>query len=594
MLKRAKSNRSYILILTAIISLFFVCSAGYVAAADAYSAGTDDSLPLPVHRDHTAMGFTAITEDTAVLSGGLDAGSATVYYFLDKDINLTGNITVEGSAVLCLNGFKLMGRDDVGDINGPVITVNAGAHFTLCDCVDESGSAGTEHKYYVDEDGCYVFYEGDLPQEAPDGAETGVINGGVVTGGVLSNKGVMENVYHASAVQVEESAVFDLESGTIAGNVVADVSGGRIVDVAENSVFNMTGGAISGNVGSSANVCVAGEFNMHGGEISHNIAQTGGGVSVSGGAMLMSGGKIAGNIGRGGDGGVEVLGGEFTMSGGEITENRAQRGDGGAVSVGGSTVKESVFIMNGGTIAKNKAYNLTDGVYVHRDGTFILNDGYFQGKCGRERSTDTLTINGGYFAVGDPEKNTVEGITLAGGKAVTEIYDGFGDENFKEEFPFAVYNVGETVLDLSANPQNPVYDGETLTENVDFYLSAHYKWGVEKINADIEYSYASADGVFVSGLPSDAGEYTLKATVKRYVDPVKKIYCPDAEKIAVIKVEKAVPKINAPQGLTAVYGDTLSKTTLPAGWTWKDGNKSVGNAGERTFAAIYTPAETDN
>ena len=41
----------------------------------------------------------------------------------------------------------------------------------------------------------------------------------------------------------------------------------------------------------------------------------------------------------------------------------------------------------------------------------------------------------------------------------------------------------------------------------------------------------------------------------------------------------------------AVYGDTLAAVILPADaqgeWRWKDASASVGNAGERTYTAIF-------
>ena len=61
-----------------------------------------------------------------------------------------------------------------------------------------------------------------------------------------------------------------------------------------------------------------------------------------------------------------------------------------------------------------------------------------------------------------------------------------------------------------------------------------------------------------------------------------------------VTVVKADPTYTIPSGLTATYGDTLSSVTLPEGWTWTEPTTSVGTVGSHTFAAIFTPDNTDN
>ncbi|MBO5664758.1 MAG: hypothetical protein J6S03_00995, partial [Bacteroidaceae bacterium] len=57
-----------------------------------------------------------------------------------------------------------------------------------------------------------------------------------------------------------------------------------------------------------------------------------------------------------------------------------------------------------------------------------------------------------------------------------------------------------------------------------------------------------------------------------------------------VEVAKADPEYTVPTGLTATNGNTLADVELPAGWTWKDAEStSVGNAGTRTFKALYNP-----
>lgn len=68
-----------------------------------------------------------------------------------------------------------------------------------------------------------------------------------------------------------------------------------------------------------------------------------------------------------------------------------------------------------------------------------------------------------------------------------------------------------------------------------------------------------------------------------------------------VEITKAEPTHIAPTGVKATYGQKLSEITLnnpdsnTAGtWAWADDTQSVGNAGENTFKAIFTPADEQN
>ena len=59
-------------------------------------------------------------------------------------------------------------------------------------------------------------------------------------------------------------------------------------------------------------------------------------------------------------------------------------------------------------------------------------------------------------------------------------------------------------------------------------------------------------------------------------------------------IKKAEPEYTVPTNLTATYGEILEDVALPAGWTWEDNTLSVGEVGDNTFTAIFTPADTEN
>ena len=56
----------------------------------------------------------------------------------------------------------------------------------------------------------------------------------------------------------------------------------------------------------------------------------------------------------------------------------------------------------------------------------------------------------------------------------------------------------------------------------------------------------------------------------------------------------ATPNPETPNELYAVYGSTLKDVPLPKGWAWDTPDSSVGNVGEKTFAATYTEDNSGN
>ena len=59
-------------------------------------------------------------------------------------------------------------------------------------------------------------------------------------------------------------------------------------------------------------------------------------------------------------------------------------------------------------------------------------------------------------------------------------------------------------------------------------------------------------------------------------------------------INKATPNPTTPTKLNAVYGSTLKDVPLPSGWAWDTPDISVGNVGEKTFAATYTEDNSGN
>ncbi|MBP1530446.1 MAG: hypothetical protein ILA55_08145, partial [Erysipelotrichaceae bacterium] len=94
---------------------------------------------------------------------------------------------------------------------------------------------------------------------------------------------------------------------------------------------------------------------------------------------------------------------------------------------------------------------------------------------------------------------------------------------------------------------------------------------------------------------TNAGETTLyyKASASNHEDVYGSF---------TVTMEKAEPTVEVPSDLTATYGQTLKDVALtnpesntPGTWSFVDPEStSVGNAGEHTFKANFTPEDTDN
>lgn len=139
--------------------------------------------------------------------------------------------------------------------------------------------------------------------------------------------------------------------------------------------------------------------------------------------------------------------------------------------------------------------------------------------------------------------------------------------------------------------------GEPVTYGTNITLTA----AVSHAASGLTYTYQWYKGDSTTPIPganqstltlktvADSGSYTVKVTASDGSQSKT------VESSAVsVTITKATPDYTVPTGLTATYGDRLSSVTLPEGWTWVDGNTCVGNAGEQSHTAAFTPTDTAN
>lgn len=209
---------------------------------------------------------------------------------------------------------------------------------------------------------------------------------------------------------------------TIARSVtIAPVSGEEVIITAgiDQPVFEITGGGeltlgggdgtvtidggeISAPNGSSSLITVGTGGTLH---ITENAtiqnnrlsAGNGGGITVKGGTVEMTGGTITECQGENFGGGVYITSGTFTMSGGTIDncfatyQTDATRG-GGGVTIG----SQGIFNMSGNATIQNCQARMGGGVYVD-GGTFNMSGGEILGNVAQGSRPGNVWGGGGVF-----------------------------------------------------------------------------------------------------------------------------------------------------------------------------------------------------
>ena len=262
----------------------------------ALAAGTGHTHPICGDKDCSEHGVSfSDWQGVSTLTAEMEAG----HYYLTDYVTIHSTWKPVNGVVLCLNGYGI-----TLDADGPVIEVQPGVTFTLCDC---KGGHGGSISHKNSNNRCGI---------------------GVIVGALDS---------------VKNSAVFNMYGGTISGNEApeGDEADGGGVTVG-GGTFNLYGGTISNNmacsgkaIGGGVFIGSLGTFNMTGGTITENKAHSGGGVFVGGyygqvkdddtkygGTFNMTGGEITGNTSGGGVHVNYYPGAIFKVSGtAKITDN---------------------------------------------------------------------------------------------------------------------------------------------------------------------------------------------------------------------------------------------------------------------------------
>lgn len=88
---------------------------------------------------------------------------------------------------------------------------------------------------------------------------------------------------------------------------------------------------------------------------------------------------------------------------------------------------------------------------------------------------------------------------------------------------------------------------------------------------------------------------TITIQVNTAVNMVENMPYAPGEAIAILTVSKGTLNVTAPTRLTATHGQTLQEISLSdfVGWAWKNPTGNVGDAGDNTHTAVFTPDNTN-
>ncbi len=154
-------------------------------------------------------------------------------------------------------------------------------------------------------------------------------------------------------------------------------------------------------------------------------------------------------------------------------------------------------------------------------------------------------------------------------KDITVYYKVAGNRTYFE------YSGGPILVSIDkAEPEHPTGLYATVGQKVsDVHLPVHWKWKYDNLLTEV-------------------GDWEYPAECE---SPDPEYYYGIGECFLTIKVREN-PELKKPEGLTAVYGQTLADVKLtnpdgntPGTWTWQDETLSVGDVGTNTFKADFTP-----
>ena len=578
-----------------------------------------------------------VSEGTCNITGG----TINVYDYTSSE-ETTGAVVVKGGSCNIGGDAQITGRID----NGGAVSVLGGSCTISGSNINKNNT-----KYggvYVENGTCTIAEDASITSNQAFDQGGGVY----VEGGICNIYGTIGSNYTADNYDGDGGGVYVAGGecniyGTIYNNTAKRDGGG--VYVADGNC-NIAATSINYNEAArnGGGIYVAGgECRIATQTIGLNTATgNGGGVYVASGAKVTVNNTQAGpprithNTANGNGGGVYLCEGVEWNNLCYVTTNTAQYGggiysegnckleirmgsvenntatvEGGGLYLNDSQEKPCIVEITNWTIKENKdnssrpnnmvslnsqityeqGLSTQDTLPYEEPGSIILKDSasftIMSGKyeaseissCFTRQSDNKILIAGGYYDA-DPSKEPT--LTVVDGVKAIELDGDNGYNQYDPNYPWAVYPVKDGIMSGTSN--NPVYDRASIEKDGDFSLSG---------TTDIQKLYywykaqGAEDSAYVAGLPSDAGDYTIKVGGLHLRTIGEEYY---TECTFDLTIAKADPSYTMPAGITAQVGKPLSTVTLPKGWAWKDESTIPQTEGTQTYPAIFTPDDTAN
>ena len=384
-------------------------AASFTDLQNAIDTGEDQyndagNISIGASKDDAGAVNVTLYEDVTFEEGdGSDMSVGYTWGQTNYTVKTTAGVVIDGNVTIDLNGNDIDGNGQIGS----VVKVNEDANLTLKDSAGDGAVTGGGN--VNDRDGKSiggVYNEGTFNLE-----------GGSIEGNVSKIKDT------AAGVTNMNGGTFNMSGGSIKDNKgeAQWANGGVYND--EESTFNLTGGSIEGNKGQYANSGIGtggvyndgGEFNMSGGTIANNKAGKGAGAggveNAYGGTFTMTGGSIEGNESYACEGAAGVWnrnGGVFDMSGGTIEGNAGFYGgvyNGYTGTSGDKPGYSATFHMSGDAKITGNIGEMEAGGVASRSGTFTMSD--------NASVTGNMSLQGGGVTVKNQEMTMSGNATIA-------------------------------------------------------------------------------------------------------------------------------------------------------------------------------------
>ena len=525
----------------------------------------------------------------SVLGGNCTISGSNVY---DNNTKYGGVYVVDGTCTIEEDGSVYSNR--AFDQGGGVYVAGG-----VCNIYGLVSSNYTAYNYdgdgggvYVAGGECYIYGRVMKNKAARNGGGVYVAGGKckIDNGYVNYNEAVDGGgIYAAGGECIIAADTIGANTVTGNGGGVYVASGAKVTVNTLNGVdlVNITNNIANGN-GGGVYLCEGATWDNIC-DVVYNTAQYGGGIYSEGDCELtIRNSAIKGNTAKAEGGGlylndsqdkpcaVEII--NWTIK--ENKDNSSQPNN--IVSL-----NSDITYQQGLSTQDTLPYEEPGSIILKDSASFTIIDGKYKASeissCFTRQSDNKILIAGGFYDKDPAQEPT---LTVLDNVKVIKLDGDIGHDQYDPNYPWAVYPVKNGIMSGTSN--NPVYDGASIEKDVDFSLSR---------TADIQklfYWYkaqGAEDSSYVAGLPSNAGNYTIKAGGLHLRMIGEEYY---TECTFDLTIAKADPSYTVPTGITAQVGKPLSDVTLPEGWKWKNESTIPKTEGTQTYPAIFTPDDTAN